>query len=542
FNLAAIGASVVGNFTLTPRTVTSERIYRSFAVGSGQLRIVDQDGRDITDNFIVLPLSGCLYNVRKYSVRLAVDDSEYEKTYGSADPQMTLTELGNSLRSLGFHLSADSTASRESGEDVKFDDAGKIVGYNILATNEGTIRILDEDNNDVTAYCYVEVENSSYQNMLLIQYQLVIKPLPVTVTIREEAINRTSRAIIPSIVFYDESGNAVSTAITSTMRARFGMSEDQVIVEGDNVITPVLLTDTDSNFVFTAVPGTLHVVYPENHVSIQVIDVEDELTESNSYAFVGGKLFKTLQLYKASTDNGKDPTKTVQAVLPTTEATVNHDVYVVAVRRDGSFVLLDAKMAEDGLIVSDTQFNYIMVAELQVWPYYLIAGIVVLAIVAIIALAIRSKHRQKIRGKKQKAPKPKKEKAPKEPKPAKEKPAKEPKAPKEPKPKKEKHKKEDAPEAPVENAPEEAPQEDVVTPAEAPAAAPAEEPIASEAPAEEPVSAPAPADDEIIVSSNTRFDEEPVAPVQEAAPSAPAASSDDEIVVSSSRRRFDDEE
>ena len=555
FDLSSIGASVLGNFTLTPRAVTSERIYRSFSVGSGQLRLVDADGRDITDNFNVLPLTNCVYNVRKYSVRLAVDDSEYEKTYGSPDPKMSLSELGSTLRSLGFRLSEDSTASRESGEDVLFDEFGNVLGYNILSTNEGTIHILNSEGEDVTAYCYVEVENSSYESMTLKQYKLIVKPLPVTVTVREEAINRTGRAIIPSIVFYDASGNAVSTAITSTMRARFGMAEDQVIVEGDNVITPVLLTATDPNFIFTMVPGTLHVVYPENHVSISIIDVEDELTESNSYAFVGGKLFKTLQLYKASTDNGKDPTKSVQTILPTTDATVNRDVYVVAVRRDGSFVLLDAQMAEDGLLISDTQFNYIMVAELQVWPYYLIAGVVVLAAVAVLAIALRSKRRQQVRGKKEKAPKPAKEKAPKpvkekQPKPAKEKepkPAKEPKAPK--------HGKEEA--APQEEntlsyapvRPKSEPAEDSfvqpVKPLEEQAPvetlAQPEENVApiQEQPKEAPIQEQ---EEEIVIATSKRFDDEPalVSPHEETL--VTPQSSDDEIVVSSSRRRFDDEE
>ncbi len=554
FDPSVVGAHVEGNFTLTPRMVTSERIYRSFAVGSGGLRLVDQDGRDVTHNFNVLPLTNCIYNVRKYVVRLSVG-AGYEKTYGSPDPLMTLTEIGNSLRSLGFVLSEDSTASREAGEDVKFDSDGNVLGYDILPTNQGTIKILkpnpDGDDEDVTQYCYVEVENTTYENMSLIKYQLVIKPLPVTVTVREESINRSSRAILPSIVFYDEGGNAVSTAITSTMKSRFGMSEEQTIVEGDNVITPVLLNESDPNFVFTTVPGVLHVVYPENHVTVSVIDVDDDLTAANQYAFVGGRLFKTLQLYQAKTDNGKDPTKSVQTLLPTTDVTVNHNVYVVAVRRDGSFVLLDPEMTEDGLLVSDTQFYYIMVAEVQTWPYYVIAGVVVLALIAVLALVLRAKKRIKIRGKKQKepkAPKQPKEKAPKEPKQPKERKVKPLRAtPVEEREQPVTEAEEQTEEVlPTESSSESLPEETAAPSAEQAEALSPVEPTAQPDPVRpagpQSVSVTPSDDEEIVIASASRFDEDvkPVESVSQPQSSYPA--SDDEIVVASSRRRFDDED
>lgn len=410
FDLASIGAEISGAFGYQETETNDAKIYKSYLVTMGTIGIKNiETGKNISGNFVIKPLSGVTYVINKYYIHLRPQADSYTKLYGQPDPVLALDEVNNSMSQYGFVLAPSSCASRESGENVGT--------YKLLRTNEGTITILDDKGKDVTEYCYVEVDNTRYENQQAIEYTLQISPRPITVSVRNASVVKTNQAIIPAMQYTDSDGSVISASITATLRVRYGVAADYDYIEGDNLVTPQIVGDvqTDDNFIITVAPGVITVVYPQNHVSVRPLEDTEEVVDNNRYAFVGGRLYRSIQMYSLKTDNGENPTRTLDVVLPVTDSIVYRDVYVIAVHKDGSYHLLDARMVAEGLQITDDEFYYIMIAQPENWPFIVLGVVLGLAVIAGIAIVIRVKSREKVRGKKPKTPK--EPKPPKIPKP-----------------------------------------------------------------------------------------------------------------------------
>ena len=401
--LESLQLKLTGNFGLIELPTEDSTVYRHYRMTLGSIGIEDADGEDVTANFSIAPLGDQFYTVSKYIVRLQMDAQTYTKVYGQPDPEVQLKDFAGSMASNGLHLGEGSLPSREEGENVGT--------YKYLATNNGSITVMRGDE-DVTEYCIISVHEQFGQPIST--YELSITPLAVTVTVREETVYKTSQPYEPDILYLDAQGRAISASIAETIKVTYAIAEQQTYVEGDNMIVPVVVGSVteDSNFVFTPVAGRVHMIFPENTLYVSAVDMEAVVDEKLEFSFVGGALYKTLQVYRINTGNGLQPTKTLTVALEPTADIIGETVYVVAVYPDGSRALVHAKMTEDGITFEDTQFAYALIVQEQNWPYYAIAVLAVLVILAIIGWIIHAKKRIKVRGKKVKEPK-----APKEPKP-----------------------------------------------------------------------------------------------------------------------------
>ena len=389
-------ATIQHTFGRVEAATTDPTVYKCYNVTLGTNRIVAEDGTDLTRNFtFTLGPNTRQFVVRKYSITLAVEGDLPAKFYGEPDPSVALTDYRHSLADLGFHVASDSMLSRVAGEDVGM--------YNYLPTNvDGTIHILDADNNDVTKYCNITVYEGSET---LTRFVLNINPMKVYVTVREETINRTGRTILPEIIFLTEDKTAVSTTLLSRMKIKFAVPADWTPVEDRNVIEPVALGDVedDPNFVYITTPGVVTVVYPNNVVAVTPLSNEDSLATANRYVFVGGMLYRTVQIYATNTMDGGDPSRTVTVKLPVTEALYGEDVYLIAARKNGSYSVCEATVSGTDITISDDQFYYVLAAQPEYWPYYILAGVVALAAAGAAVAGIRAHKRVKVRGKKQRA-------------------------------------------------------------------------------------------------------------------------------------------
>ena len=384
---------------------TDPDVFKRYKVTLGTIKMLDAGENDISANFTFkLDDSTAEFVVKKYTVNLQVDSDAPVKYYGDQDPYVALTDYRHSLSDLGFKVDETSKLSREAGEDV-----GE---YKYLANNlAGTIRILNEDDEDVTEYCVVSVYERNGTRKLA-EYALSIQPLPVTVTVRSETVNRTGRSILPEIIFLTREGSAVSSAVAAKMQVKFAIPGNWEPKEGPNSITPIAIgnLDADSNFEYTMVAGTVNVVYPNNVVAVAPVSQEDSIANANKYSFVGGTLYRTVQIYAANTLDGGTPDHTITISLPVTESLYGEEVYIIAVRRDGSYAVLEAKVEGGEIVISDDDFYYVLAAQPEYWPYYILAGIVVLILVGVLVTILRAKKRIKVRGKKERPVKEKKQK------------------------------------------------------------------------------------------------------------------------------------
>ena len=381
-------------------------VYKCYNVLLGTTRIVTEDGTDITRNFTFSLHEGTQQLViSKYDVKLEVSVTGVSKKFGEADPAVALT-FHNDRNPYDFTIAETSAPSREEGEDVGT--------YNYIDTNRGTITIFDADGVDVTRYCNITVYLGSQRldpdKSVL---QLTIEALPVTVTVRSETVYKTGKTIIPSIIFVADNGAVISSSITSKIKSRFVVDDVMSQLNNEKESDEIRLkprmeegSPYDDNFIFSYAEGVLTVIYPWNVLSVEVVPTESSVAQANRFAFVGGVLYKTLQLYAVSTMDGGHQTRTMSIDLPVTDALIEEDIYLVSVHYDGSYVLCDADYADGNIVVSDNQFTYVLAVQPMYWPYYVLALFVVLVVVAVVAIVLRNKKRVKVRGKK-----PKKEKA-----------------------------------------------------------------------------------------------------------------------------------
>ena len=402
-----VGASVVGFDDLQSRfgahlsytfgrvetDSTDPSVYKAYNVTLGSIKMLDDEDNDVSQNYtFVLGVNTRQFVVRKYTINLSIEGESPVKYYGDPDPYVQLHDYRNSLSSLGFTVSADSMLSREQGEDMGI--------YRYLPTNvDGAIHILDGDGEDVTKYCNITVYEGSRQ---LSDFVLNINPLRVVVTVRSETINRTGRSILPEIIYLTSDGKSVSSALTARMKTKFGIPADWTPVEGVNTITPVVVSapESDDNFAYVPTPGTVNVVFPNNVIAVSAINQDDAIASANRYAFVGGVLYRTLQIYAANTLDGADPDHLITISLPVTEALYGEDVYIIAVRKNGSYSVREATVSGSEITITDDQFYYVLAAQPEYWPYYIVAGLAALVLVAVVVVLLRSKSRVKVRGKK----------------------------------------------------------------------------------------------------------------------------------------------
>lgn len=384
------GFYLSGGFGLEQVVNTESTVFAKYKITLGNIRIKDDDGRDVTANYSISSRGTAYYTVIKTNVVLELADGVISKTYLSPDPIIAVKEIEEYPLPDGYSLRADSSAVRAEGESVGI--------YKIELRNSSRIYIIeDKSGKVVTEYFNVIIRNNvtaEHPNGT----EFVIEKFVLHVSVKEKTYVKNGSTIIGELVFRDSDGNTVPDEILNKLSVKF----DTVILnnpkEGTNNIAPTYSAETeDENFEIVTEVSRLNVVFPENNITYKVIENGNEVKEDNAYLVVKAMLLKNEQMYVLTSDNGKQPTKEITVELPVDDALINTPIYAVAIRSDGSYELLNIEAGEGTIIVNDDEFNYIMICTLEVWPYYVIIVLVVLVIVAVLSIVLASTSRRKKR-------------------------------------------------------------------------------------------------------------------------------------------------
>ena len=384
------GDRLAGNFGLE-RVSASANVASRFKITSGTLRVLSETGKDVTSNYVLeMDDKPHYYTIQKISARFEVVNEINFAYYGDTTqiiPVKLITDLGSK-----FKVAENSSASRETGEDVD--------SYDILTDNSsGGIRILDaKSDQDVTSYfnIYVDKKEATFE----------IRKYPMTVSVKNQKIIDNGNPIIPELVYKDVYGVNVPQETLDACKVKFTYSvgnSSGKFQEGDNEVTPVPsgAVTVDSNFDIKYESGNIHVIYPQNNVIVENLDMGEDVVRKNSFVVRGLMLFETKQMYSLRTSNGENPTKDIEVELTVNEDVYNKNVYVLAARKDGKFDILTANVTDKGtIIISDNEFNYILICEQKTWPYYALAVLLVLILVGVVFALLRLKSRRSVRGKK----------------------------------------------------------------------------------------------------------------------------------------------
>lgn len=385
------GYSLSGSFGLEQIANTDSQVSAKYKITLGSIGVVDKNGKNVSKNYVITTRGTVYYTVRKIPIVLELAVKDISKTYSSPDPIIPLKELSTSALPEGYSLRADSSATRKPGEEV-----GE---YEILLNNTDKIYIIeDATNNVVTKYFNIIIRNGvTESNPKGTTFKIV--PYQLYVSVRESTFVKGYSAIIAEMLFKDKDGKTVSQSVLEKLSVSFKPLIIENPVEGLNQVEIELSDNSveDPNFEIIRESGFVTVIFPENNVSVKVIDNSEEVVQKNAYVFTDGMLLETKQMYLASTDNGKNPTKYITITLPVREDLINKELYVVAVRSDGSYEILDAEVGEGIIKISDNEFNYIMLCSLRTWPYYVAGAFVILVIIGLLAFVISKLIRRKRR-------------------------------------------------------------------------------------------------------------------------------------------------
>jgi len=383
------GDVFAGRLGLEDTGERTEAVARKYRITLGTLCIRNALGNDVTHNYNLIfdTVQTAHFIINKRAVRLVVADTAIlQKIYGNADPKIAFKVEGTALPS-GFTFDVSSSLSRAPGEAVG--------SYNILITNENTrIKIL-ENNINVTDYFNINITNRDDENHIV---QFVIAPRAITVKIKDETLVKSNMTILPKLEYLDDDNKSLTDTLINALVVSYG-APPVTFVEGDNVITPIIVgtVDTDSNFTITLSPGTITVIFPENTLSQEEVSSEDAVFTNNKIVYSDFRIFNSLKMYQFTTDNGDTPSRNVRASIPVTEDMMGKKLYVLAVYQDGSIQLLNAAVEDNEIFFEDDNFYYILIGTVAIWPYVLLGagGIVLLGggIAMIISYHIRRKKR-----------------------------------------------------------------------------------------------------------------------------------------------------
>lgn len=378
------GFSLDGSFGLEQVADTNPMVCAKYRITLGNIGVIDQDGKSVTSNYILSQSNVAYYTIMKYNLVLELSGESYKKTYSSPDPIIALKQNDKFPLPTGCALREDSSATRAEGEAV-----GK---YEIKNNDSSKIYIVDTASGEIiTKYFYIVIRNEK-------NIQFEIEKYLLKVSVKEETFVKGDSTIIGELRFKDADGKNVPQSVLDKLSVTF----DPIIldnpVEGINTVIPTYSDNVvDSNFEIVTETGVITVIFPENNVTYKTIDKDDKVMKSNSFILVDGKLLETKQMFLASTDNGKNPTKMITITIPVDSELFGKELYVVAVRSNGKYEMLKANVADGAIVVTDDEFNYIMVCSLKVWPYYLIGGIVLLIILGLVAFLLGRLARRKRR-------------------------------------------------------------------------------------------------------------------------------------------------
>ena len=383
------GDKLSGNFGLE-RVAASANVASKFKVTLGTLCVKSATNKDISSNYqLVLNNTAHYYVIEKINLRFKVTNEVNYAYFGDAVQVIPVTLVSD--LDPKFKVANDPSASRVQGDDVNT--------YEILSSNaDGGIRILDRDTEqDVTSYFNINVDRGTST--------FEIRKYELNVSIRDQKIIDNGNPIEPEFVYKDVNGLTVPQEMLALCKVKFTyriINKSGKFEEGENKVIPEPYGEIlmDDNFNIVAKEGVITLVYPQNNVIVELLDADEEVVAANSYVFKSFTLFETKAMYSLYTSNGQDPTKEITVELAVDEALLDKDVFVLAARKDGSFEILSAAMNNGKIVVSDSEFNYILICESKTWPYYVAAVVLVFVIVGVIFAFLRIVKRRKIRGRK----------------------------------------------------------------------------------------------------------------------------------------------
>lgn len=385
------GYKLVGNFGLEQVVSTDSTVSAKYKITLGNIGVQDPNGKNVTKNYIITSTKTAYYTVVKYNVVLVVADKEVSKTFGSEDPIIKLKQDATIPLPTGYSLREDSSASREEGENVG--------SYPIKTRDASKIYIVEDATGEVvTKYFNVTIRNQTSE-----QYPqgtvFVIEKFVLHISVKEATFIKGDSTIIGELVFKDSEGKNVPQRILEKLSTTFEPVILNNPVEGTNAVVPVLTegADTDQNFEIVTERSVITVIFPENNVTYKSIDNDEKVMQANSFILVKGMLLETKQMYLASTDNGKDPTKMVTITLPVNEDLINKEIYVVAVRKDGTYEILKVEVVNGSVVITDNQFNYILFCQSKIWPTVVIIVVVVIVLLGVAGIIFAKLRRRKKR-------------------------------------------------------------------------------------------------------------------------------------------------
>lgn len=385
------GYSLTGNFGLEQIANADSSVTAKYKITLGNIGVADANGKNVTSNYVLSSNTTAYYTIIKTNVVFELVDPVVKKSFASDDPVIKIRQLKDYPLPAGYSLREDSSAVREEGENVGV--------YKIKTRDASKIYIVDDATGEVvTKYFNVIIRNNTSESYPE-GTQFVIEKYRLFVSVKEMTFVKGNSTIIGELVFKDSDGRNVSQRILDKLSVSF----DPVIldkpVEGVNAVQPTYSSDSieDPNFEIVTERGVITVIFPENNVTYKNIDKDEKVMQANAFILVKGMLLETKQMYLASTDNGQDPTKMITITLPINDDLIGKKIFVVAVRKDGKYEILQADVINGAVVVTDNEFNYIMLCESKSWPIIVIIAVVVIILLGVAGFVFAKLRRRKKR-------------------------------------------------------------------------------------------------------------------------------------------------
>ncbi len=414
------GNHLAGKLGLTDVTSTlteTESVYvRKYRITPGSLNIRDSANLDVTSNYDITytyaSQGQSYYYISKQAIRFKIAaDADLEAVYGESLAAVKLelvTNLGE------YQWSGSAGVYYTEGTEKIFVPNGTILNvgtYGLAADNAGnTIKILN-DKKDITEYFTINVDVLTAQDSQTVELVYTVSKRDVIVTIYEEDINRVGTDVTPRVRYMADEISELSDAIVALLKGTYGFAANTAFIEGYNTVTPQLLSTSndESNFNVSYQSGMINVIYPENKLTVTKDESGEIYRDSDlvlgSYPlFTVGKtvipmlaVFNVKSVYEINSDaDGVQPSRPISVTITAPEELNGKSVYILAFYGDGSMASVKKATVKDNkLTFEDSRFKYISLVTLEIWPFCVVALVIVMVIALIIVLCVRSAKRRK---------------------------------------------------------------------------------------------------------------------------------------------------
>ena len=382
-----------------------------FLITQGSMSsVVNALGRDVTNNYVIrFDTTPKYYTITQVNIEVKLrENATLQKYYGDKEPIIAYDIDEAVLATIkGLTIASNSSVGREAGETVGT--------YYLKSDNSMRSFFVYDEGIDVTDYFTFTVKRLEENTWRIVHDDVfTILPRPIIVTVEEATYEYTGREILPELKYLNANGSRLSATLRDDLAAKVNIAlpEGLKLVDGENMVTPVIVGESNPNYQINLQAGKINVIYLQNVLTVTPLDESDEIYKGNEYIFSGIMLYKSVKFYKIDTASGEQPSRELSISLPVDENVTGDGLVVVALRQNGSSKAFSFTQVGQTIVYEDDGAYYVAIAEVQEW-FYAIWGItIILALVAIyylirLIIFLVKRHKKKAAAA---GPKPKKEK------------------------------------------------------------------------------------------------------------------------------------